>query len=63
MRLRLDGGLPVVGLFFMTGNFFFFIAGTGPGVFSPAAYVAIAFLSVLSYTSVAKSGLGAVRGP
>ena len=53
MRLRLDGGLPVVGLFFMTGNFFFFIAGTGAGVFSPAAYVAIAFLSVLSYTSVA----------
>jgi hypothetical protein len=54
-RLRLDGGLPVAGLFFLTGNLFFFAWGTGPGVFAPAEYVALAFLGALSF-----SGVGAV---
>ncbi len=55
MRLRLDGGLPVAGIYFLAGNLFYFAWGTGPGVFAPAEYVALAFLSSLSF-----SGIGAV---
>lgn len=54
-RLRLDGGLPATGLYFLTGNLFFFAWGSGPGAFAPAEYVALAFLSALSF-----SGIGAV---
>lgn len=54
-RLRLDGGLPATGLFFLTGNLFYFAWGTGPGAFAPAEYVALAFLGALSF-----SGIGVV---
>jgi hypothetical protein len=54
-RLRLDGGLPATGLYFLTGNLFFFAWGSGPGAFAPAEYVALAFLGALSF-----SGIGAV---
>lgn len=54
-RLRLDGGLPATGIYFLTGNLFFFAWGSGPGVFAPAEYVALAFLGALSF-----SGIGAV---
>ena len=52
MRLRLDGGLPATGMYFLLANLFFFVLGTGPGVFGPGEYVAFAFLSVLSYAGV-----------
>ena len=55
MRLRLDGGLPLVGMYFLTANLFYWVAGTGPGIFTPGEYVAFAFLSALTYT-----GLGAL---
>ena len=54
-RLRLDGGLPATGLYFLTGNLFYFAWGTGPGAFAPAEYVGLALLSALSF-----SGIGAV---
>ena len=53
LRLRLDGGLPVVGLHFMVANIFYWIAGTGPGIFTGGEYVAFAFLSVLTYSGLA----------
>jgi len=52
MRLRLDGGLPVTSMHFLVANLFFFVLGTGPGVFSPGEYVAFAFLAVLTYTGI-----------
>jgi len=52
-RLRLDGGLPVVGIYFLMGNLFYFAGGTGPNAFPPSTYVAFAFLSVLSYSGLA----------
>ena len=55
MRLRLDTGLPVTAIYFLTGNLFFFFAGSGPGVFSRSEYVALAFLTALNYT-----GIGAI---
>jgi len=54
-RLRLDGGLPAAGIYFLTGNVFLFAWGSGPGAFAPAEYVAFAFLGALSF-----SGVGAV---
>jgi hypothetical protein len=53
MRLRLDGGLPVTGLYFLAANLLFFALGTGPGAFAPQQYVALAFLSALTYTGLA----------
>ena len=53
LRLRLDGGLPVVGLHFMVANLLYWVAGTGPGIFTGGEYVAFAFLSVLTYSSLA----------
>ncbi|HCL29179.1 MAG TPA: hypothetical protein DIC52_12165 [Candidatus Latescibacteria bacterium] len=51
-RLRVDGGLPVVGAWLLIPNLFFFVAGTGPGPFAPATYVVLAFLTLLTYSSI-----------
>ncbi len=51
-RLRLDGGLPATGIYFLTGNVFLFAWGSGPGAFAPAEYVALAFLGALSFSGV-----------
>ena len=52
-RLRVDGGLPVVGAWLLIPNLFYFAAGTGPGVFTPSTYVVFAFLALFSYGVVA----------
>ena len=52
MRLRLDGGLPATGMYFLLANLFFFVLGTGPDAFAPGEYVAFAFLTLLSYAGV-----------
>lgn len=51
-RLRLDGGLPVVGIFLLIPNLFYFASGTGPAAVAPQTAVAFAFLALLSYGSV-----------
>lgn len=51
-RLRLDGGLPVVGVFLLIPNLFYFVTGTGPTAIAPQTAVAFAFLALLSYGSV-----------
>ncbi len=56
-RLRLDGGFPVVGIYFLVGNLFYFAGGTGPDAFPPSTYVAFAFMSVLSYSGLAGAAL------
>ena len=61
-RLRLDGGLPVVGIYFLIPNLFYFVAGTGPGVFQPSEYVALSLLSVFSYTGIAVVAMIQVEG-
>ena len=52
MRLRLDGGLPVTWMYFLVANLFYWVAGTGPGVFTQSEYVAFAFLSALAYSGL-----------
>lgn len=51
-RLRVDGGLPVVGVWLLIPNLFYFAAGTGPGVFTPSTYVVFAFLALFSYGTI-----------
>jgi hypothetical protein len=52
VRMRIDGGLPVTGVFQILGYLFFISLGTGPGVFADQTYVAFAFLGVLGYSAV-----------
>ena len=61
-RLRLDAGLPVVSVYFLVPNLLFFARGTGPGVFSPSEYVALAFLNLLSYSGIAAVTMLHVEG-
>ena len=61
-RLRLDAGLPVVSAYFLVPNLLFFARGTGPGVFSPSEYVALAFLNLLSYSGIAAVTMLHVEG-
>ncbi|MEE2658118.1 MAG: DUF6785 family protein [Candidatus Latescibacterota bacterium] len=51
-RLRVDGGLPLAGVYLLVPSFFYFATGTGPGVFTPETYVAFAFLALISYSAL-----------
>jgi len=51
-RLRVDGGLPVAGVWLLIPNFFYFAAGTGTAAFDPPTYVVFAFLTLLTYGTI-----------
>ncbi len=51
-RLRVDGGLPVAGVWLLIPNLFYFVAGTGASVFAPSTCVVLAFLTLLTYGTV-----------
>ena len=51
-RLRVDGGLPVAGVWLLIPNLFYFVAGTGASVFAPSTCVVWAFLTLLTYGTV-----------
>jgi hypothetical protein len=51
-RLRVDGGLPVAGVWLLIPNFFYFVAGTGSGAFAPSTCVVFAFLALITYGTI-----------
>lgn len=52
IRMRLDGGLPVVTVHIILGYLIFLPVGTGPEAFDMETYVGFSFLGVLGYTAV-----------
>ena len=51
-RLRIDGGLPIVGMPQIVGYLFFVILGTGAGHFADETYMGFAFLAVFGFTMI-----------
>ena len=51
-RLRVDGGLPIVGVPQIVGYLFFVVLGTGAGHFDDATYMGFGFLAVFGFTMI-----------
>ena len=51
-RLRIDGGLPIVGMPQIVGYLFFVVLGTGAGRFADETYMGFGFLAVFGFTMI-----------